>query len=865
MWILLAVLIVALLVIIAVVVVLTRHASTQALAARESAAREHPDENRAFLPALIRDLRPSFNESIARLRKTVRGIDFRYGVPWYLLIGPADAGKTTLVVHAPKSALMAAPASEDHGSNGIGWHYFEGGVVIDVSSSLALPGSRGDLTGWRALLHLLKRYRPRRPVEGIVVAVPASVLLDVSWKARTRDLAAEIRERLVLAQSELGFALPVYVVITQTDQLLGFSAFTEALPDALQQNMLGWSNPHAPDVMFQGEWIDDAFDDLHRGVVRVQVELFAVSEHLDPVAVLFLFAGALQRIVSPIRELLDEIFLPGVYRSASLFRGFYLSGRGPDRETTTVGEDTSIQPSPISFVGDLLDRKVFSERGLAAPLPGASVARNRISRIAQVTAALLAIVLGAGTAWSSARLQRVRKAHEIFFRDVASAFDMRLKAKRQEQGPTDEERIDQGYHLVQGISRLSAEDFHSVFIPTSLARPIEPEVGEILRATFGELILPDFRVGLEEKGRVVFAWSGNPISDEGDASGRAKPTLSDSPGYRALEQFAREYRLYVDNYFRYIALSTDASGDLNELSELGNYVTGHSSMSKVDVAEEPYGRALREETARPVDCAPFAVVVGERGVEAFTRFGGCWFGFDKPVRAAENRFVEHWNALMETGDAELVDVIGDVDTLSQAVSTWASIGARSGELRLPVLEQPPFKALVTPNLCDALKPDLSDAIRHVATMRDGLTGSLLTVTIPPFGPLLAKGEKGLELSGAVGQLKTSFDELARHDFRTSLPAISDDVALPTRATWRPEAIDHAVSLFESFDRYRAPRSPIWNRRSGGRWWSRSNPTWQPPRRHASRSMRRKASRSHRSPRRLPRRSAGSARLGRSAA
>jgi hypothetical protein len=60
--------------------------------------------------------------------------------------------------------------------------------------------------------------------------------------------------------------------------------------------MLGWSNPHAPDVMFQGEWIDEAFENLHRSVVHLQVELFAVSEHLDDAAELFLFSGELQRV-----------------------------------------------------------------------------------------------------------------------------------------------------------------------------------------------------------------------------------------------------------------------------------------------------------------------------------------------------------------------------------------------------------------------------------------------------------------------------------------------------------------------------------------------------------------------------------------
>ena len=357
----LVVLIVALLAALILVAVLASRANTRARAAREQADLQLADERsqESLLPTLVRDLRPSFDESVARLRKTVRGIDFRYGVPWYLLIGPADSGKTTLVGHAPASAQLEPQSmSESRAVAGIGWHYFDGGVVIDVAASLALPGTRGDVTGWRALLRLLKRYRPRRPVEGIVIAVPASLLLDPSWKARTHDVGSMIRERLVLAQAELGFAVPVYVVVTHADQIAGFTAFTEALPDNLQQDMLGWSNPHAPDVMFEGNWIDEAFTELHRCIVQLQVELFAVSRQLDRPSELFLFSGELQRIAEPMRALLDEMFRPSVYRSASLFRGFYLSGLGPERAETAVTAESAGARRPISFVGDLLNRKV---------------------------------------------------------------------------------------------------------------------------------------------------------------------------------------------------------------------------------------------------------------------------------------------------------------------------------------------------------------------------------------------------------------------------------------------------------------------------------------------------------------------------
>src|SRR5262245_30651942 len=239
MWIWLAVVVVVVALVLAVVVFLAIRGRKQARAARQDLVLDQAEpDRRPYTAALVHELRPSFNASMERLRRAVRGINFRYGVPWYVLIGPGESGKSTLLAHAPQSAALEPQSvGEGRAVSGIAWHYFDGGVVLDVSASLAMPGTRADVSGWRALLYLLKRYRPRRPIEGIIVAVPAHLLLDQSWKARTHDLGATIRERLVLAQAELGFAMPVYVVVTQADHIPGFSAFTDALPDNLQQNM----------------------------------------------------------------------------------------------------------------------------------------------------------------------------------------------------------------------------------------------------------------------------------------------------------------------------------------------------------------------------------------------------------------------------------------------------------------------------------------------------------------------------------------------------------------------------------------------------------------------------------------------------
>ena len=385
--------------------------------------------------------------------------------------------------------------------------------------------------------------------------------------------------------------------------------------------------------------------------------------------------------------------------------------------------------------------------------------------------------------------------------EVDTILDLRIKDRRKERNTSEDERIAQGYHLLQGVVRLSEANPHSIFLPISMMAPLEQTVADVLRATFGKLILPDFRVGLEDKGRDLFDWNKNPLADTDEDEGIARPVLERSPHYQALEAFAKEYRQFVDNYFRYVSLARDDAGDINDLVELGSYLTGHRNMGKIEVPDLPYGQALRAAAAGPVDCAPFRGLVEQRARRLLTGFGSSWFGDENPVRVSENNFTDQWTLLSGSRDASLRDLVGSMKTLTQAVSTWAAIGGRSGELRLPVLDQAPFKMLESPELCLELRPDLSDAINRVGAMRTGLTSSLVAIAAEPFGPLLERDDKGLKLGERLQMLKSALDDLSSQDFWGALPR-AEEAVLPARPTWRPEAIDHTTALFDSFDRYR---------------------------------------------------------------
>src|SRR4029453_5810798 len=212
--------VVAVVIAVALAVILTRARAHAAARRTDLAAAQAVRDDRAASAALVRELRPAFARSVQRLRSIVGGIDSSYGVPWYLLIGPAGAGKTTLLSGAIETAIPSTRGTPDTtNANGLTWSFFEGGVVIDVAATLAFPDNRRDLSGWNALLRLIKRYRPRRPIDGVIVAVPATLLVEAAWKGRVQTMSAAIRERLALVQAAFGFSLPVYVVITQADQI----------------------------------------------------------------------------------------------------------------------------------------------------------------------------------------------------------------------------------------------------------------------------------------------------------------------------------------------------------------------------------------------------------------------------------------------------------------------------------------------------------------------------------------------------------------------------------------------------------------------------------------------------------------------
>ena len=223
-------------------------------------------------------LNASFARGLRLLKRHVSGAGYRAQIPWFLLLGEEAAQKHQLLAGANLDLPLGAPEA----GQGCAWWLFDRGVVLDIAPDYVLDGSgRGSDDGrFQQLLRLLKRHRPERPIDGIVLALSGPDLARPGERPAERTARAErkatiLAGKLRQAQTRLGLRLPVYLLITGCERLPGFHDFFAELPERLKDEMFGWSSPYGVETAYKSEWVDEAVTVVRRDLLAAQLEVFA--------------------------------------------------------------------------------------------------------------------------------------------------------------------------------------------------------------------------------------------------------------------------------------------------------------------------------------------------------------------------------------------------------------------------------------------------------------------------------------------------------------------------------------------------------------------------------------------------------------
>jgi type VI secretion system protein ImpL len=360
-----------------------------------------------------------------------------YELPWYLVIGNPAAGKSTAIV---KSGLNF-PFADDMGQivQGIGgtrncdWFFTNEGILLDTAGRYSVHEE--DQPEWLGFLSLLKRYRPKAPINGIIIAVSAAELAH-GRPEQAITLAKNLRQRVQELTENLEVFAPVYIVFTKADLIAGFAEFFEDNERGERDRVWGATLPYerrrAPAGQTAAQVADDKrgadsrgrrdllglfdqrFDELTDGLKEMSVARMGMQrgQALPPGVLTFPLEFA--SLKPALRAFVATLFEDNAFQFQPVFRGFYFTsavqeGSSSSRASERVaqqfalrspGEHTTglVQSQDGFFLKDLFSKVIFADRELVRQ--HASRRKLRLRGLAfGVAASVLALALG-GWTWS---------------------------------------------------------------------------------------------------------------------------------------------------------------------------------------------------------------------------------------------------------------------------------------------------------------------------------------------------------------------------------------------------------------------------------------------------------------------------------
>ena len=311
-------------------------------------------------------------------------------LPWYLFIGAPGAGKTTALLNSGlrfplADKLGTAPVRGVAGTRQCDWWFTQQAVFIDTAGRYTTQDSdaAADAREWRSFLGLLRKHRPRQPVNGVLVTVSVPDLL--AGGAELARQCAAVNARLQELRAELGLLLPVYLLVTKADLLAGFTEFFDVLDGEQRAQVWGTTLAYADGKNVRGPARpepDALGADLQVLVERVQaLTLGRLQQESAPVrrSPIYHFSAQLEALLPALTDFAQKALAQADQPPRQPLRGVYLSsgtqeGNPIDRVLGAIarqhGVPTRALPRPDGkgkayFLNRLLQGVVIQEAELA--------------------------------------------------------------------------------------------------------------------------------------------------------------------------------------------------------------------------------------------------------------------------------------------------------------------------------------------------------------------------------------------------------------------------------------------------------------------------------------------------------------------
>jgi type VI secretion system protein ImpL len=757
--------------IIVATIIILRRAHRDAAAGRQAAPAEEPER-------ALRQARQSLRAGLKRLAGAEAVPDHPYTVPWIVLIGPPEAGIAGL-----HQAVDPAEPGDPSANTLIGPHWTirfcrDGALIETEERLLATEGWRGRLD---RLMRLLRGERPTRPLDGVIVAIPAVWLAGPAALPTDRLIAegTQLYEAIWALQRGTALRVPIYLVVTGAERLDGFAGLAAASDADTRREVLGWTSPYGLDELFRPEWIDEATARLIAGLGALQLQAFAAGDPPDPRA-LVLLPQALAAAADRLRSVITAMLRPSAYHEAFLFRGLYFTGR-------------DAAGAPV-FLHRLLTELVFREYRLTRPARGVVTRRGRQILALQRTLLGIGVAAAAAIAVLVSIMPRRAEALRPLLAELEDVEHWRHGSDAAALGRITIPRGETD-RLLQSLAALDVTRLGSVAAPTSYFVNPNGRVSDAIAVGYQALVLVAIRDSLLQKpAELLNAPQGVPGCDPAGALPSPLPTRFGGHDAEDSWQAASGAMVTLD---RQIGLyeSLNRSQSVESVTQLTKYALGldlpPGFHSNTDLYQAALGSA--QLPALPLDRAR----IGE-GVEAMFHAAAAEYFRVGQLDAASARVRFQMKALEVAGAGidpaealfrlkELHTALHDLAGAAAAVTPAAAGGS--------ALEGPITRITGLHILPDTLPAELR---KTEYACRDASAKRAQILAADTRDPLLAFTDEAVGLSNGYKALLAGLDTLLANPFMANA-ATPTDLVLPSQhVVWDPGIIRQALQAVGSY-------------------------------------------------------------------
>lgn len=519
----------------------------------------------------IDPLSKSFLYATKLMQSFIGGTQFHYHLPWIVIFGASNAGKSTLLESLNLDKPIGTPdfITDEDPHPALNWWFYDHGIVLDLEGDYVIKEAQptSDEKQWKLFSNLLATYRPKRALDGIVLTIPASELIGAQALSHN-DIAARaeyLYGKLWHLQRITGIRLPIYMVVTKCDLIPGFKSFCKSLPLQNKRDLFGWSNDHALDSAYNPTWVEEAFSTINQSLYRTQQEIYADGKTIDGRDGIFLFPLTLNQLKGRLKTYINHIFKVSSYHEAFFLRGLYFVGEShftPVDQASSKGtaaishkEDVKVNSSNIYFGDDLFETKVFREVGVARPISKLLLGNTTAIRFIKIATAISAILGTIALLYSNEKLQNAK----MDLLPALKQIDLTLEKFKNQSNDSEIERAvfdEQTHTLIQTITYIDVNKLKSLYIPPSWFSSLDTKIKYVMSISYGRIILRSISIQLAYKAsQLVSADTIVPVSQN---TGRPMDPL----------ETLEFYRLY--NYILSIHALEAAATKFNELGTTAN-------------------------------------------------------------------------------------------------------------------------------------------------------------------------------------------------------------------------------------------------------------------------------------------------------